>query len=240
MTEHSAGPSSGAMAPEAPVTVHLTGFEPFGDLDVNASWLAVHGLASTLDCPGGRVTLTRELLPVTFGDGPAASRRAVTELRPDVLIHVGVDTAARTVRLETVAVNWAKAPIPDNAGQWARGREIVPGAPARLSTSWHAGVLVGRLRAAGHRVERSTDAGRYVCNATLFAALEAGRRLAQEGGDAPVTGFVHVPPSHVLDTEQARAALVALVGELAEQVRRRRAAARGAGRLSVEIGRAHV
>lgn len=214
MTEHSAGPAPEAIAPESPVTVHLTGFEPLGDLDVNTSWPVVDGLAGTLDCPGGRVVLTCEPLPATFADATAAARRAVTERRPDILVHVGVEAAARTVWLETVAVDWA-------------------GTPARLATSWHAGVLAGRLRAVGHRVERSTDAGRCVCNAALLAALEAGRGLAQEGANAPVTGLVHVPPRHVLDAERVRATLVALVGELAEQVRRRRAAARGAGRLSV-------
>lgn len=237
MTEHGAPDPPGATSPSEPVRVHLTGFEAFAGAEVNASWLAVQHLPEALDLPGGPTLLTRELLPVTFVDAPAASRRTIIETGPDILVHVGVDDTARAVRLETAAANWAQACLPDNSGHRARGEELVPGAPTRLHATWHAAALVGRLTAAGHCVERSEDAGRYVCNATFYAALDAGRLLERKGRHAPVTGFVHVPPPHVLDTEQVRTALVALVGELAEQVRRRRAALRGTGRLSVARSR---
>lgn len=224
----------GSDAADAPVTVHITGFEPFDGAASNASWDAVRFLPDTIGLVDGRADLTRELLPVTFAGAMAASGDAVERLRPDVVVHVGLRSGAGAVMLETTARNEAAARIPDNAGFQPIGEELVPGGPSELLATWPAAALVGRLGAAGLPVARSDDAGLYVCNATLYAALRTASRLSSP--DRPVIGFVHVPPRETMPSSRVVEVLRALIVELADLVRRRRAARAGLGRLSVPRG----
>ena len=99
--------TSGSDAADAPVTVHITGFEPFDGAASNASWDAVRFLPDTIGLVDGRADLTRELLPVTFAGAMAASGDAVERLRPDVVVHVGLRSGAGAVMLETTARNEA-------------------------------------------------------------------------------------------------------------------------------------
>lgn len=210
----------------------VTGFEPFGGDAVNASWEAVKRLPAEVPLAGGTAELRTEELPVTFDGAAARSRELIETLRPDVVLHVGVNAAATAVRLETTARNAADARIPDNDGRQPAGEQLTPGGAEVLRSTWLAGALVGRLRAAGLPVGSSDDAGRYVCNATLYAALEAVQSLTH-GDDAPYVGFVHVPSLDTLDVEVTTEVLTRLVVELGDQVRRRAAARTGLGRLAV-------
>lgn len=54
----------------APVTVHITGFEPFDGAASNASWDAVRFLPEIIELVGGSAIVTRELLPVTSPERP--------------------------------------------------------------------------------------------------------------------------------------------------------------------------
>lgn len=211
------------------VTALVTGFEPFDGARLNPSWEAVRLLPGELALAHGTLVVHRERLPVTFAGATGRVRELLAQLRPDVVVLVGLDAGARVVRLETTARNLAQARIPDNAGHQPRGEALVPGGPPRRYATWSASTLAGRLRAAGHAVEVSDDAGGYVCNATLYAALEA---LEAGGRTSVLTGFVHVPGG-AAGVDDVPALLTALLTELADQVRRRRAWRQGAGRASV-------
>ena len=211
------------------VTALVTGFEPFDGARLNPSWEAVRLLPGELALAHGTLVVHRERLPVTFAGAAGRVRELLAQLRPDVVVLVGLDAGARVVRLETTARNLAQARIPDNAGHRPRGEVLVPGGPPRRYATWSASTLAGRLRAAGHAVEVCDDAGLYVCNATLYAALEA---LEAGGRTGVLTGFVHVPGG-AAGVDGVGALLTALLTELADQVRRRRAWRHGVGRASV-------
>ena len=220
--------TSGSDAADAPVTVHVTGFEPFDGAASNASWDAVRFLPDTIGLVDGRADLTRELLPVTFAGAMAAGCRVIEHACPDIVVHVGLGTRAREVRLETTARNTTAARAADNAGRTPAGR-LVPGGPSELRATWPAAALVGRLGAAGLPVARSDDAGDYVCNATFYASLAAAAKAPAK--DRPVIGFVHVPPEEVVPAPAAAQVLRALIVELADLIRRRRASPGGGGGL---------
>ena len=192
------------------VTALVTGFEPFDGARLNPSWEAVRLLPGELALAHGALIVHRERLPVTFEGARGRVRKLIAVLRPDIVVHVGSDAGVRAVRLETTA--------------------RIPGGPAPRYATWSASTLAGRLRAAGHAVEVSDDAGLYVCNATLYAALEA---LEAGGRTGVLTGFVHVPGPGAPGADDVPALLTALLIELADQVRRRRAWRRGEGRASV-------
>ena len=204
-----------------PVVALVTGFEPFDGDEVNASWEAVRSLPEELPLAGGSLRLHREPLPVTFTGAPARVAQLIDAVRPDVVVHVGLARTATSVLLESRAINEAKASIPDNDGVCADGGPIVASGPSELSSRWHAPALAGRLTAGNHRVEVSDDAGRYVCNATLYTTLALLDSCDPDG--AVLGGFVHVPDQHRLPTEELVDVLLRLLTDLADQVRRGRA-----------------
>lgn len=207
----------------------ITGFEPFAGSSDNASWEAVRRLPQEVELAGdAHLTLHIERLPVTFEGAATRVRDLVAEVDPQILVHVGLDAKAPAIKLETTAYNEATASIPDNAGAQPKHEQVVAGAPAARHSTWHAPVLTGRLAAAGFPVVTSNDAGRYVCNTTLYTALDA----LGENPRRP-TGFVHVPQASTVETGVVVRTLEALLVELADQVRRQEAYAAGKLRSSV-------
>jgi pyrrolidone-carboxylate peptidase len=61
-----------------------------------------------------------------------------------------------------------------------------------------------RLRLAGLPVYHSSDAGRYLCNATLYSSLHEALSLPER--DRPQVGFIHIPalPSASNNSEAGR------------------------------------
>src|SRR5690349_6911699 len=109
---------SGAMV------ILVTGFEPFGEFEVNPSQKVVEALGrSTLQ---RRAELVTEILPCEFraaGDRIAA---LIREVRPEAVVSLGLAASASAVRLERHALNLNDATRPDNAGDLATGRPIDP------------------------------------------------------------------------------------------------------------------
>lgn len=168
----------------------VTGFEPFGGDDVNASAEAVARLAATWDARAEGAALDTLLLPVTFGGAFPPVRRAVLAARADGRpydVVLGVGLAARTdvVRLERVAINLADARIPDNAGHRPADEAVDAAGPAAHFTGLPVKAALAALREAGIPAIVSHTAGTFVCNALFYSLREAF------GDD--LTGFVHVP-----------------------------------------------
>lgn len=211
-----------------PLTALVTGFEPFAGASSNPSWEAVRLLPDHLPglppVPAARVDLVTHLLPVTFAGAARQVRQLLARYRPDVVVHVGLNERAPALMLETRAVNEQTARIPDNAGDQPAARPVVAGGPQVLDATWAAPVLAGRLQAAGVPSALSDDAGRYVCNSTLYTALD----VLAPGAGRPA-GFLHVPGPDVVPTAQVTGALTLLVGEMAGQVARARSRADGSG-----------
>lgn len=245
------GPATAEHTSTGPVRVLVTGFEPFDGAATNASWEAVSHLPESLDLPGGPAVLDRQLLPVTFAQAPRRAAALIRQTRPDAVVLVGLHGTAGSVRIETRAFNEERARIVDNAGARPDGDLVIEGGPAVLAATWPVHALLGRLQAAGLPVQASDDAGRFVCNATMYAALHAAAGPAEPfaarsttlsgrespgSHDAPLTGFVHVPPQETLPTQRTVEALTAVIGELVGLVQRHRAWHVRASRLSVPRG----
>lgn len=119
--------------------------------------------------------------------------------RPLLVVHLGVDGSQRSAddarfKLERRAYNELDFRVPDNDGAQPRKTPVDETLGTDLG-EWLGSTLpldaaCAELRARwGGRVDVSDDAGRFVCNYTLFSTL---RRAQLEGGGERAC-FVHVP-----------------------------------------------
>lgn len=175
------------------MSILVTGFEPFGGSDRNASWEAVSRLPDT--CAGHRVIKLR--LPVCYGQAGDLLLEMMRRIRPTVTLCCGVAGGRKAITPELLAVNYRRAAIADNAGVRYDGEKIDPARPDAHMTRLNAVNMVDALKAAGLPAELSLSAGAYVCNDLYFALLDRG---VLPGGDGI---FVHVPTEDVLNAEDA-------------------------------------
>lgn len=183
----------------------LTGFAPFEEQPVNASWLAVQEVAARWT---GDDLAVREL-PVSFRGARQVLRTAIAELSPTLVVAVGEAGRREAVGIERVAVNLIDARIPDNDGSAPVDVPVIAGAPAAFFTTLPVKACLAAGQATGTPTEVSYSAGTYVCNATFYALqhLLASRPEVR-------SGFVHVPRAG-LSTDAAATALLAIVGTAA-------------------------
>jgi pyroglutamyl-peptidase len=169
-------------------TVFISGFGPFPGIPFNASAELAASVAHRSRHRGSQVVFHSGLLPTAWEAGPDRALQLIRELRPDAIVHFGVASSATGFRIETRAVNEASRAA-DCDGCLPGGRYVRRGGPPMLAATLPAGLIFRRLRQAGVAVSMSRDAGRYLCNATLYNSLLLARSLPQP----PLVGFIHIP-----------------------------------------------
>lgn len=109
-----------------------------------------------------------------------------------IWVHFGVHDGAKTFLLEAQAVNEADFRIPDEAGWQPSRQRINQHLPLdhTLRVTLPLQKLVDVLP---HDVEVSHDAGRFVCNYTLYRSLERCQQQRQLSHGLWAAVFVHVP-----------------------------------------------
>lgn len=163
----------------------VTGFQGYGGRSDNPSEQVARALDG--DRIGGAL-IRSHVLPVDF----AAMRRRIPalidELRPRIIISLGLWPGEAMVRIERVAANWSWFELPDAAGHHQNGKVIADGPDGYLSTL-PADAMQAAIRGAGLPCRQSGSAGTYLCNATSYITLH---HCAQHHPDT-MTGFVHLP-----------------------------------------------
>lgn len=203
----------------------LTGFEPFDGADVNESWEAVRLAGAMLrrepdpgsetlagsgaDSPMGasaeapRLDVRTLLLPVEFGAAGDLLARAITDLRPCLVVAVGLAAGRTRVTPERVAINVRDARIPDAADAQPVDEPVMPGGPVGRLSTLPIKAMTAAIEAAGVPAAVSQTAGTYVCNDVFY------RVLSELEGTGVRGGFVHVPGRHAVSIEDSARALVA-------------------------------
>ena len=181
-------------------TVLVTGFESFGVHSRNPTGDAIRVLSAD---PELMRVASFLVLPVTWRGAPEILVARRWRERSLGCLAFGLAAKSSEMRIERAAYNVSAADAVDNAGVRGTGEPLVPGSPEIVHASRHADAIRDALIAVGAPVVDSNDPGRYICNATYYAALCAG---SQFGFDAL---FVHVPPTRssggVLADETLRA-----------------------------------
>lgn len=159
--------------------VLVTAFGPFPDHPVNPSEVVVDALAGDEDVVG-------HVLDVSYRRAPEQLDALVRMVDPAAVVCVGVGSGSSVVRLETSARSHDTSSAPDVDGEVRAGRRIDTG-PTSLATRLDVEAMAAALTAVDVPVERSDDAGGFVCNHVFRHALTSLDLL-----ERPV-GFVHVP-----------------------------------------------
>lgn len=172
----------------------LTGFKPFGDLELNPTEKLMHaiaagpGSASAAGFPDAHVETL--VLDTDYVLCEQQLRDAVQRLAPHAILSFGVNMGTDELRLERIAVNLDDANIPDSGGHLRAGERIVEEGPVGYWATLTLDRIYEALVEAGIPCKFSNHAGTYVCNHLYYYGLH----LTQAFGAGTVMGFVHVPP----------------------------------------------
>lgn len=172
------------------MNVFVTGFGPFLGNDDNPS----AALAESCGLPFA-------VLSVTFR---AVEEFLVSAPEFDALLMLGLASGEQDprLRLELVARN-VVGPTPDAEGVVGGPGPIAPFAARQLGATLF---RTPELAAESAHWRPSVDAGSYLCNYSLFRALQNWPHRA--------VGFVHVPPVEVMPLAVQQAALADVIAHI--------------------------
>lgn len=167
----------------------LTGFGPFDGVDENPSGLVAEAIGA--DSPPG-LDVRGAVLPVSFQRVGSSLVELLEqeERNPALILGMGV-YPGHTFRLETIARATLTSTRPDNDGVAAQtlGPLAAGDRATRIDMDLAIELLGGVARM---EVERSTDAGGYVCECAYHAILSEALRRDSRGL------FLHLPPLEVV------------------------------------------
>ncbi|XP_040825804.1 pyroglutamyl-peptidase 1-like protein [Ochotona curzoniae] len=191
-----------------PGCVVVTGFGPFRQHLVNASWEAVKEL-SKLGLGGDLGVELRTLeLPVDYREVRKRVAGIWEDLRPQLAVHVGMDASTKVIILEQCGKNrgyWDA----DVRGFRPEDGMCLPGGPEVMESVVSMKAACKHIALEGVDVAFSRDAGRYICDYAYYLSLYLGNRCAV---------LVHVPPlSRCLSAHLLGEALQVIARALLEQ-----------------------
>lgn len=177
--------------------VLVAGFGPFpgaprnpsGDLALALGRMRRPGLAD--------VTIHTHVFPTIYAVVAKELPLLLAKYDPDAVLLFGLAGRSDRVRIETRAVNAASLIHPDAMRSVPLSRKLYPKAPAELFVRPEVRSLIAAARRGGAPARLSRDAGRYVCNASLFTCLDKTR-----GARRPLVTFIHIPSPRARNTRR--------------------------------------
>jgi len=170
--------SSGLKAAEPAIVV--SGFEPFGGRDRNASWTLAGELARAFPKE------VRALqIPVVWG----APLTAISNTRPLPQVWIAFGEGTPEFQIEILAHN-QRGMYPDNRQARPAQAEIVSDAAPVLKQQAQVKDLAVALTRAGFPTHVSQSAGRYLCEEMLYSLLHAQKQHPEA---LRLVLFIHVP-----------------------------------------------
>jgi pyroglutamyl-peptidase len=176
-------------AASRPLRILITGFGPFPGAPFNPTGALVEHLTRTRRPALAVTERIRRVFPTSYAILDHDFPDLLTEHRPDIVLMFGLAARTRHIRIETTARNVLSASLPDVSGARPAQTRLALAGPATLRTAAPCHRFLQAIKAARVPAALSRNAGRYLCNALYWRALEA---LAQPGGPK-LAVFIHVP-----------------------------------------------
>ncbi|XP_078314756.1 pyroglutamyl-peptidase 1-like [Crassostrea virginica] len=200
------------MGSENRPSVLITGFGPFGEHSINASWIAVQNvkkrnLLADLD-------VHIQEIPVDYQEVSQVVPALWKQKNPQLVVHVGVSGLANKITLEQQGHNAGyhrkdvKGQTPPKECCREEGEECLSAGIDMSRISEEINKAENELQA-----EVSHDAGRYLCDFSFYVSLSI---------DKSRCAFIHVPPLNQPYTEDQLGeglalAIRAMLRQLSEQ-----------------------
>lgn len=167
-------------------TIVLTSFEPYGGRSINPA----AEVAKTLD--GSSVdgfAVIGAILPVSHLNLRARLQELLVELRPAIVISLGLAPGEKMIRLERFGLNLLYFEIADNDGARLIDAPVEADGTTGVRATLPLRAIERALLDSGIPARLSSSAGTFLCNATLYnlVAVLEGRFPAALGG------FIHLP-----------------------------------------------
>lgn len=164
----------------------LTGFEPFGPgRPANPSWEGIKGLDGK---EWNGCKLVCKELKVEWGAPLGQLRSAIKKHKPIAIFSFGQGMPG-AFAVESRASNIRRG-APDNRGEPPQSHTIVEGGEGLVAATAPFAKIARALSQKGYRIRISADAGRYLCEETLYT-LEHLKSSKEFDGTVM---FCHVPP----------------------------------------------
>ncbi len=168
--------------------VLVAGFGPFPGAAKNPSGELALAVAHSKRAAASGAKIIGAVVPTVYQEVFSTLSDVLKAEKPDAVLMFGLAGSTSFLRIETRATNVASI-HPDAAGKKPVGHSLVADAPKILKARAPVHRLLVAARRAGVSAKLSADAGRYICNAAFFLALDAARRTATPKWVA----FVHIP-----------------------------------------------
>jgi pyroglutamyl-peptidase len=179
----------------------VTGFEPFGGMEVNPTSTLVANLQEE-GVDGFEIHSFT--LPVVYDQCVETLLTKINEVNPDAVICCGLAFGRSSVTVERIGIN-----VKDTAGEGLKGdnqgdkpvdAKIIEDGPDGLFSTLPLRTIVNDLLKEGIPAQISNTAGTYICNNTLYGVLNYFR-ISNHQAKA---GFIHFPatPEMTVDKPQ--------------------------------------
>lgn len=164
----------------------VTGFEPYLEYDVNPS-----GIISKM-FNGRRIlgcNVTGITLPVAFRDSKRILEKTILELKPKIILSLGLSPNTTSIVIERVAINLMESSKPDKHGYTPTNEPIFPDGPVAYFTNLPVFKIKEEIERRGIPVKFSFSAGTYICNLVMYTSLH----VISVNNLESIAGFMHIP-----------------------------------------------
>ncbi|KJY64055.1 Pyrrolidone-carboxylate peptidase [Lactobacillus helsingborgensis] len=163
----------------------VTGFDPFGEDEINPAIEAV----KRLDDEIAGAQIVKLEIPTVFGECADVVHEAILKEKPDYVLNIGQAGGRFALTPERVAINFDDGRIADNKGYQPIATPIHEDGQNAYFTQLPVKAMARAIRNAGLPSSVSTTAGTFVCNHIMY---QVQYMIDKEFTDLKA-GFMHIP-----------------------------------------------
>ena len=189
------------------MTIHLTGFGKFGNIEDNPTMHHARFIEENLDKLGPPVAIDHiQIVGVSMEDCEDSLQQIRQKIEASdsshhLILNMGVAAGRKNICLERIARNIADFRIPDMRGNKPRNQPICKDLSVDdcCMTTLELENAIDSLN--DDKICISDDAGEYICNYMFYRALETAKSLCTDGRKCHAM-FLHMPAFKSLSEEK--------------------------------------
>ena len=165
--------------------VLITGFDPFGEENINPAWEAVKKIKDKIE----GAEIIKKQIPTVFNKSISQLLDEIEKNQPDIVICVGQAGGRYDVSIERVAINIDDARIEDNEKNQPIDIKIFNDGESAYFSNLPIKAMVEEIKSMEIPASISNTAGTFVCNHIMYGLLYyINKKYSNIKG-----GFIHVP-----------------------------------------------